>query len=152
MGSPSPKRPSPARAALGRVMLGHFIAYPIGFLAAVGALPFGMLVHERALLNASGGATSGIVRDVARDLSLSSTEAAQVEILLRFSLWVTLAVMLAIHAASVPWAIGAARSAKRPTDPRPAARGRRAFAAVTLVLALLVALGALAGWVWVLTL
>jgi hypothetical protein len=146
------KQPSAVRAALGRLLLGHFVAYPIGFLAAVGAIPIGMLVRERALLGASGGARIGIVRDATRKLGLSAIEAAQVEVLLELSLWVALAVVLAIHAGCVPWAIGAARTARNAADPLPERRGRRAFVIVTLALALLVGLAALAGWIWVFTL
>lgn len=146
------KKPSPARAAFGRLVLGHFIAYPVGFLAAMGAMPYAMILRERALNAAAGGATSSIVKDVARDMNLNPIEAAQVQILLEFSLWVSLAVLLVIHLAAVPWAIGAARSAKYPADPRPARRGLRAFVVLTATTTSVVALATLAGWVWVFTL
>lgn len=152
MSPDAPKPPSPGRAALGRLTLGHFIAYPVGFLAAVGSMPLGMILRERALLAAGGGATSSIVRDAARDLSLSPTEAAQVQILLEFSLWTTLAVLLVIHLAAVPWAVGAARTAKNPSDTAAVRRGLRAFVGVTLATAAVVGLMAVVGWVWVLTL
>ncbi len=147
-----PKPPTPWRAALGRLTLGHFIAYPIGFLAAMGAMPFGMILRERALIAAGGGATNEIVKDVARDMNLNPTEAAQVQILLEFSLVAALIVLIVIHAGAIPWAIGAARTAKNPTDPRPAKRGLRAFVIVTVATTAVTALATLAGWVWVFTL
>jgi hypothetical protein len=146
------KKPSPAKAALGRLTLAHFIAYPVGMVAAIGSMPIGMVIRKRALYAASGGATSSIVKDVARDLKLDPIEAAQVQIVLEFSLWVALAVLLVIHVAAVPWAIGAAKSAKDPDNPAPARRGLRIFAAVTVVTSMLLVLTSLAGWIWVLTL
>jgi hypothetical protein len=146
------KKPTPARAAIGRLALGHFIAYPIGFLAAIGAMPIGMVVRERALIEAQGGATTGVVKDVARDMNLNPTEAAQVQVLLEFSLVAALLVLLVIHLAAIPWAVGAARTAKNPEDPGPVKRGLRAFVIITLVTTALTALTTLAAWVWLLTL
>ena len=76
------KKPSPARAAFGRLVLGHFIAYPVGFLAAMGAMPYAMILRERALNAAADGATSSIVKDVTRNMNLNPIEAAQMQILL----------------------------------------------------------------------
>ena len=152
MASDAPKKSSPGRAALGRLTLAHFIAYPIGFLAAIGSMPIGMVIRERALLTASGGATYGIIQDVARDMKLNATEAAQVQILLEFCLGVSLVVLLIIHLAAIPWAIGAARSARNPDDPGPAKRGLRAFAAIAVGTTAILLLSSLAGWIWVFTL
>jgi hypothetical protein len=146
------KKPVPWRAALGRLTLGHFIAYPVGMVAAIGAMPIGMVVRERALYAAQGGATNSIVKDVARDMNLNPAEAAQVQILLEFSLWVALGALLVVHLAAVPWAIGAARTAKYPDNPAPARRGLRIFASVTVATAVLLAITSLAGWIWVFTL
>lgn len=149
---PERKKPVPWRAALGRFTLGHFIAYPVGMVAAIGSMPIGMVIREKALYAAQGGATYGVVQDVARDMKLNPTEAAQVQILLEFSLGVALVALLIVHLAAVPWAIGAARTAKHPENPAPARRGLRAFAIVTGATTALLVLASLAGWIWVFTL
>jgi hypothetical protein len=144
--------PSPLRAAFGRLVVAHFLAYPIGFAAAVGSIPLALLVRERALLAAEGGAKSKLVRDALEGMALGSTEAAQVEVILELVLWIALAVVLIVHLAAVPWAIGAARSARRPGDDGPARRGMRTFVVICAATTALVVLGAVVGWVWVITL
>jgi hypothetical protein len=115
-------------------------------------MPVGMVIREKAIYAAQGGATYGVVQDVARDMKLNPTEAAQVQILLEFSLGVALVALLIVHAAAVPWAIGAARTAKHPENPAPARRGLRAFVIVTGITTALLVLASLAGWIWVFTL
>jgi hypothetical protein len=112
-----------------------------------------MMLRRDALLNPGRlGAKSKLVADAARDLKLSPLEAAQVEIVLGWSLWVCLAVFLLLHLAALPWAFAAADAVRRPDrgDGR-LRRGFRMFAGVTASTVVLVALAGTAGWIWVMT-
>jgi len=155
---PPPRLPTrralPQRLFIERLVLGHFIAYPVGLLAAVASMPIGMKVRARAVLGAgSEGAKSDLMRQIAHDLGLTPLEAAQTEIVMVFVMWATLAVMLVVHLAVLPWAIGAARDARSP-DPAPSRsrRGLRSFAIVTAVTLVVVMVCGAAGWIWLFTL
>ena len=142
-----------AKAFWGRLAIGHFAAYPVCFLTAAGALPLAMIVKKAALMSPPlAGARSSIVSDVARDLKLSAIEAAQVEIVLQFAMWVCLAVFVLIHLAVLPWSFGAA-AATRDTEQGTleAKRGLRIFGVTMATIIVLVAVGGTAGWAWILT-
>jgi len=154
-GGPAPtRRASAQRVFLERLLLGHFIAYPVGLVAAIGSIPIAMKFREHAVLAAGpDGAKSDLVRQVARDLHLSPMEAAQSEIILTFVMWVTLAVLLVVHLGVLPWAIGAARAARSPDSASSSARqGLRSFVIVTTVTLAVVILCGAAGWIWLFTL
>jgi hypothetical protein len=146
------RRPTPAKAFWGRFALGHFLAYPVCFLTAVGAMPFGMMLKRDALLSPERvGASSSIVRDVARDLKLSGIEAAQVEMVLEFAMWVCLAVLLVVHLAALPWSFAAAAAVRHPEQSPRVKRGLRIFGATLATTVVTVALAGTAGWIWIMT-
>ncbi len=148
---PGRRAEAPWRAFVGRLALAHFIAYPVGFAAAVAAMPVAFLLREQALLHAGDrGATSSIVREATRGMSLSGTEGAQLQIILEFVLWATLAVLAVVHLAALPWCLGAARTARDPLRGAASLRtGRRTFVGITLATAVLVVLCAVGGWMWI---
>ena len=137
-----------------RLLLGHFIAYPVGLLAAVASMPIAMKLRAATVLAAGPeGAQSDLMRQISRDLGLSAIEAAQTEIIMVFVMWSTLAVMLVVHVAALPWAIGAARTARSPDSASSSARrGLRSFVIVTVVTLIVVMLCGIAGWLWLFTL
>lgn len=153
MSAEGPARPKPAKAFWGRFAVGHFIAYPVCFLTAAGALPFAMILRHRELLNPGrSGARTKLVADAARDLKLSGIEAAQVEIVLEWAMWACLLVFLLLHLAALPWALAAAGAARHPERGEAGVRrGFRIFAGTTATTVVLVALAGTAGWIWVLT-
>jgi hypothetical protein len=133
-------------------MLAHLIAYPIGFIAAIASMPIGIIARKDALLSASdAGASSGIVADVARQMKLDGAEALQLELLLEFVMYVTLGVLLLVHLAALPWAIGAARAAKGAPD-LALKRGYRLFVVLTAATLVIIALTGTGGWIWLFTL
>ncbi|MFO0571218.1 MAG: hypothetical protein U0263_36650 [Polyangiaceae bacterium] len=151
--SPAAKPPKPGKAFWGRFVLGHFLAYPVCFLTAAGALPYAMVFRHDLLLNPGRtGARSKLVADAARDLKLSGIEAAQVEIVLEWAMWACIVVFLLLHIAVLPWSFAAARAARSPAEGAAGLRrGIRIFAGTTATTVVLVALAGTAGWIWVLT-
>jgi hypothetical protein len=149
---PEPK-PNPGRAFFGRLALGHFIAYPVTFATAAGAIPYAMLVRKQQLLSPDHtGARSKMVQDVARDMKLTGVEAAQVEIVLGFVMWVCIAVLAVLHLAVLPWSFAAAGAARHPErGDRAVRRGFRIFVGITATTVVLVALAGVAGWVYIMT-
>jgi hypothetical protein len=149
-GGAAPRRRVAWRAFVGRLLLAHFIAYPIGFVAAIAAMPLAFLFREEAILGAGNqGATSQLVKDATRGMALSATEAAQLQIVLEFVLWVSLAALLAVHLAAVPWGIGAARAARQPEQAATVQRrGYRTFVVATATTTVLVVLAGAGGWLW----
>ena len=146
-------RPRRWRAFGSRIGLAHLIAYPIGFAAAVAAMPFAFLVRRRAILSAgTQGATSQLVKDATRGMSLSPTEAAQLQIVLEFVMWASLAVLLVVHLAAIPWGLGAAHAARYPAEAAAQRRGLRMFVIAAATIAGLVVLAAIGGWTWILML
>ena len=147
------KPPTPAKAFWGRFVVGHFLAYPVCFLTAAGALPYAMILRRNELLNPGrAGARTQIVADAARDLKLSAIEAAQVEIVLEWAMWACIAVFVVLHVAALPWSFAAAAAVRHP-DPgeKGLKRGFRIFAGTAATTVVLVALSGTAGWIWVLT-
>lgn len=148
----SKKRPTPLKAFSGRFFLGHMLAYPVGFAAAVAAMPIAMVVKKKELMSpARFGAKSEMLAGIARDLHMTPLEAAQIEIVLVFTMWVSIAVLALIHLVALPWAIAAARAVNDPAKAAAAKQGYRLFAGVTggtLVLLGVIGTGA---WIWVLT-
>jgi hypothetical protein len=148
-----PRRQNPGRAFLGRFMLGHFVAYPVTFATAAGSIPYAMLARKKELLSPSyEGARSKMVQDVARDMKLTGTEAAQVEIVLGFVMWVCIAILAVLHAGVLPWAFAAAGAARHPEKgDRAVRRGLRIFVAITATTAVSVVLAGVGGWIYVMT-
>jgi hypothetical protein len=148
----SKKRPTPLKAFSGRFFLGHMLAYPLGFAASVAAMPIAMVVKKQELMSpARFGAKSEMLAGIARDLHMTPLEAAQVEIVLVFTMWVSIAVLAVIHLVALPWAIAAARAVNHPAREPQVKRTYRLFAGVTggtLVLTGMIGTGA---WIWVLT-
>lgn len=139
----SARRGSSVGAFLARFVLAHFLAYPVGFLAAFAAIPLALGVRGRALSSVgSTGPQSAFVQQLARRLALSPFEGAQLEIVLHFVLWVALAALLIVHLAVVPWALSAARH-KRNVD-----RMRRMFIWTIATTTSVAVLGGAAGWIW----
>jgi hypothetical protein len=149
----SKKRPTPLKAFSGRFFLGHMLAYPIGFAAAVAAMPIAMVVKKKELMSPGRfGAKSEMLQGIAKDLHLTPIEAAQIEIVLVFTMWVSIAALVLIHAISLPWAIAAARAVKNPALTETAVKkSYRLFAGVTGGTLVLVGLVGTAAWIWVLT-
>ena len=135
------------RAALAPLVIAHALAYPLGMLAALACMPLAIFVRKGALLEAGPqDATHPLIRDVARDLSLTAVEAAQVQLVLEVVLGAALVVLVLVHAAALPWAVTETRGASTP----PAARARRLFVSCLGALVVgLVVLGA-ASWTWLL--
>jgi hypothetical protein len=161
--TPARHRGSPSRAFLGRLMLAHFIAYPISVITAVGAMPVAVYVRQRSILEARAvGARWSMVSDALAKYRVSPTEAAQVQIVLDFVLLVTVAFFVLVHLAVLPWAIGAARAGARAQLPDGAgaptgnvtaqkrAAGFRVFVGITAATLILVAISGTAGWLWLL--
>jgi hypothetical protein len=148
----SKKRPTPLKAFSGRFFLGHMLAYPIGFAAAVAAMPIAMVVKKRELMSpARFGAKSEMLAGIARDLQMTPLEAAQVEIVLVFTMWVSIAILAVIHLVALPWAIAAARAVNDPTRQAQVERTYRLFAGVTGGTLVLVGVIGTGAWIWVLT-
>jgi hypothetical protein len=147
------RRATPRKAFWGRFVLGHFIAYPVCFLTAAGALPFAMILRKDALMSPErAGARSSIVQDVARDLKLTGIEAAQVEIVLEFAMWACIAVLVLVHVAVLPWAFAAASKVRNPENGEAGVkRGLRIFGATLATTVVTVAIGGTAGWIWIMT-
>ncbi len=135
-------------------MMGHLIAYPVGFLTAVAAMPLGMVLRKDELMNAAAvGAENRFIREAAEDLALSPLEAAQVELVLEMCLGASLVALLMVHLWTIPWAIGAARAVKNPEAGAAAERrGYRLFGMLTAGTFVLVGVGGLISWIWVLSL
>lgn len=156
-GAPPPvirrSKPTPKKAFFGRFMLGHLIAYPVGFLTAVAAIPLGMIVRKRELMDVgAAGAHNGFIRDATKDLALTATEAAQVEIVLGFCMWASAATLLLVHLWTLPWAVAAARAVKHPEREPAATRAYKRFTWLTGATFVLVGVAGVIGWVWVLSL
>ena len=149
----SKKRPTPLKAFSGRFFLGHMLAYPIGFAAAVAALPIAMMAKKEELMSPGRfGAKSEMLAGIAKDLHLTPLEAAQIEIVLVFTMWISIAVLVLIHLVALPWAIAAARAVKNPTLTETAVKkSYRLFAGVTGGTLVLLGLTGTAAWIWVLT-
>lgn len=147
------KPPRPAKAFWGRFAVGHFLAYPVCFLTAAGALPYAMILRRDELLNPGrAGARTKIVADAARDLKLTAIEAAQVEIVLEWAMWACILVFVVLHLAALPWSFAAAAAVRHPEQGAAASkRGFRIFAGTAATTVVLVALSGTAGWIWVLT-
>ncbi len=150
-----PKRPW--REFSTRFMTGHFAAYPVAFLASIAAMPIAMWVRDDKLLNAGAtGATYGVVREAIKDMGLSATEAAQVEIILEFVGIVALAVWVLVHIEGLPWSIAAFKATTRDRlrgHEAPSVRRTRRWFVVSLIVtgAACVLMG-IAGWTWLFTL
>ncbi len=149
------RRPTtPTKAFFGRFMMGHLLAYPVGFLTAVAAMPLAMVLKKDALMNVGAiGAENRFIRDAAKELALSALEAAQVELVLRTCLIASLVTLTLVHLWSIPWAIGAARAVKHPqTGAASERRGYRIFGWLTAATFVLVGIAGAIGWIWVFTL
>ncbi len=135
-------------------MVGHLVAYPVGFCTAVAAMPLGMVLRRQELMDAEAtGAKNSIVRDAAEKLSLSALEAAQVELVLEVCLVASLVTLSLIHLVSLPWAIAAARQVRLgEAGLASAQRGFKLFTMATLVTFAVLILGGLASWIWVFSL
>ncbi|HMJ12104.1 MAG TPA: hypothetical protein VK524_11855 [Polyangiaceae bacterium] len=147
----SPRR---LRAALGPLLIAHALAYPATLLSALACMPLVIAIRTRALMAAGpDGAVHPMLRDVARDLSLTQVEAAQVQLVLEVALGVALLVFLLVHLAALPWAWAETRApASGPAEDRDRDRGRRSFAyAFAMLLGALLVLGA-GSWLWLLVL
>ena len=129
-------------------MIAHALAYPLGLLAALASMPPALVVRKRALLEAGPkDPTHPLIRDVARDLSLTAVEAAQVQLVLEVVLGAALVVLVLVHVAALPWAAAETRG----DSGSPAIiRGRRAFVYSLGVLVVGLVLLAAAGWLWLL--
>lgn len=134
-------------------MLVHFVAWGVACGTAVAQMPLAIWARQKELLHAGPtGATVGLVRDAARNLALSPTEAAQLQIVLGFIAWGGAAILLAVHLAGLPWAIGAARAARRPELGAAAKKGLRIFGCACATIGSVVLLAGVAGWIWLYTL
>ena len=146
----------PGKAFLGRLVLAHFIAYPIAVVTAIGATPVALWVRERSILEAQAtGARWAMVSEALAKYRVSATEAAQVQIVLDFVVLVTVAIFAVVHLAALPWAIGSARAPASvepsPTDARQKRTvGFRLFVGITAATLILVAVSGTAGWLWLL--
>lgn len=150
---PRRSKSTPGKTFMGRFMLGHLIAYPVGFLTAVAAMPYGMVLRKKELLGAGAtGASSSIIRDVAKDMALSATEAAQVQIVLEFCMWASVVTLTLVHLWTLPWAIAAARAVRHPDREANVKRRQRLFAVLTVSTFAVVGIAGAAGWIWVLSL
>jgi hypothetical protein len=141
------------QAALAPFILAHFLAYPVALVTALAAIPLGLVLRKQALLDAGNqGASSALVRDVARDLVLTRTEAAELQLMLEFILGASLVVLLLVHLAAVPWMRAAAASSDLPAAATSLARARRSFGlCLALLLGVVVVIGA-GGWLWLFSL
>jgi|SoiMethySBSTD1v2_1073268.scaffolds.fasta_scaffold41461_1 hypothetical protein len=145
----------PWRAFLSRFALAHFIAYPVATVAALAATPLALWIKGREITETeASGASWQILQEALNKYHVSSTEAAQVQIVVEFVLYFCIGVFSMIHVAAIPWAAGAARAAKR-TD-APGARqsrtpGFRLFVVTTAATLVAVALLGAAGWTWLFT-
>jgi hypothetical protein len=151
MAEPAPRAPlRPWRAFAARFALAHFIAYPVTVVAAVGATPLGLWINEGRILSAGPtGARWRMLEDALNRYNVSATEAAQVQIVVQFVVLFCGAVFALIHAASIPWAVSAARAAKLSGAPdQPASSGFRLFVASTAATLVVVALIGVSGWTW----
>ncbi len=129
-------------------MIAHALAYPLGVLAALASMPPAIIVRKRALLAAGPeDATHPLIRDVARDLSLTAVEAAQVQLVLEVVLGAALVVLVLVHVAAVPWALAETRGDSGSAASR---RGRRVFVYSLGALVIGLVLLAAAGWSWLL--
>lgn len=153
-GSVPAQRPKSATGAfLGRLMLVHFVAWAVAFGSAVAQMPIAIWVRQKQILHARPtGATVGLVQDAARNLALNPTEAAQLQIVLGSIAWGGAAILLAVHIAGLPWAIGAARAARHPERAPAAKRGLRIFGIACATIGAVVLLAGIAGWIWLYTL
>ena len=137
---------------VGRFMLGHLIAYPVGFVAAVAAMPLAMMVRKQELLDVGNvGAENHVVRKAVEKLGLTAMEAGQVEIVLGFCLWASLLPMLLVHLLALPWAAASGISSEEVVglDPR-VKRTWRLFLAGTLGSFVVIVLVGVVSWLWVL--
>lgn len=139
-------------------MLGHMLAYPLGFVVSIAAIPLALVVREDALADPPPS-TSALVAEATRSMSVSPYELAQLEVVLRFVGLLALAVMAAVHLAALPWALGWARVARDRRDGgdgskalETARRGGKIFWWTFGTLSGLVALLGAASWLWLLSL
>ena len=146
----APRRSTGApRSFLGRLVLAHFIAYPVAMVAAIGATPLGLWVRERSILAAGPtGARWATVTEALAKYRVSPTEAAQVQIVLDFVIGLTVATFALVHFAALPWAIEARRRAPESAQNR--SLGFRLFLGITAATIVSVAVSGMAGWAWLL--
>jgi hypothetical protein len=133
---------------LAPLLIAHALAYPLALLSALACMPLAIIARRRALLDANPrDTTHPIISDVARDLSLTAVEAAQVQLVLEVVLSAALLVLVLVHLAALPWA---AAETQASTAARETARGRRVFVySFALLVAGMLLLGA-ASWFWLL--
>jgi len=153
---PVPRVGSPGRAFLGRLMLAHFIAYPIAVVAAIGATPLALWARERSILNAGPtGARWATVTEALAKHRVTATEAAQVQLVLDFVIVMTVATFALVHFAALPWAMQGAARARNTATAGDRVRqirtaGFRLFVGITAATLVVVALSGMAGWAWLL--
>jgi hypothetical protein len=141
-------RPRRFRAALGPLVLAHFLAYPVAFASAIALIPLALLFRKQALLDASAThPLNWLIRDVARDLALTRIEAAQVQVVLEFVFVGCVLVLVLVHLAVIPWLMAVTRPAENAAR---IARARRFFAIGFGILLATVLLTGAAGWLWLL--
>ncbi len=151
--APAARPGSPTGAFLGRLMVVHFVAWAVGFGSAVAQMPIAIWARQKEILHAGPtGATVGLVRNAARNLALSPTEAAQLQIVLDFIVWGGFTVLIAVHLAGLPWCIASARATRRPELAPVAAKRLRTFGRACATIGVVIVLAGVAGWVWLYTL
>jgi hypothetical protein len=103
---------SAATAFLARLMLAHFAAYPLAFVAAFAAIAPVIVLREDAIfaVEAQAEPSSSMQRWLMDELQVGASEAAAVEKVLVPSGIVALIVFVLAHASAVPWAVAAKRA------------------------------------------
>lgn len=115
---------SPAQAAataardafIGRLLAGHFAAYPMTFAAAMAGMSLSIIAQEKKLLAVSVQLepTSAAQRWLIDEVGLGVVEAASFEVIMLPLGWVLLVIFVVSHVASLPWALAGRRAAADP--------------------------------------
>lgn len=139
-----------------RYTVAHLTAYPVGVLASMAAIPLALMLRGEQVKQAQAtGARSSLLAEVAADLQLDPTSAAQMEIVMEFALGCALLTLLVPHITALPWAWAASRR-RAPSTPRskdPVVDQRfRWFVGSMLTLGAAWLLVGAGGWIWLFTL
>lgn len=134
-------------AFMARVAAAHFLCYPMLFWTAIAGMSVPILLREQALLSAAEQTEpiGTFQRWLVAEVGLAAPDAASFDVVMMPLGVVLVLLFVVVHAASLPWARGAMKSAAQ-GDPSHERRGRRIWLSASLGVAGLVTLAGAVGW------
>lgn len=140
------------KGAVGRLTLAHFIAYPVGFIAAVGAIPLTFWVRGDAILQAEPGQElPAWLIPVAQNMVLDEYQATQLRLVMEWVMGCALLTWVWVHLLALPWVWVSMQAQPTPQKTSWPKAARLFMFGVFGTILVWVLLGAV-GWVWLFTL